>query len=74
MTMKLGLALLAAAATLGSAAIATPAAAQGYYHHDYHHGYHRDWHRDHWHHDRDWRWHHRYAYRHHPYYHHHYYR
>jgi hypothetical protein len=68
MTMKMGLMLIAAAATLGTAAIATPASAQ-YYHHDgYRHGYHHDWHRDHWRHDRGWRWHHRYAYRHHRHY------
>ena len=74
--MKMGLIMLAAAATLGTAAISAPASAQGYYHHDgYHHGYHRDWHRD-WHHDgrRDWHrdhwrhdrdWHHHGDYRHH---------
>jgi len=66
--MKMGLMLLAAAATLGTAAVSTPASAQRYYHHDgYHRGYHHDWHRDHWRHDRSWRWHHRYGYRHHYY-------
>lgn len=49
----------AAAATLGSVVVATPASAQ--YHHD--RGYHRGWHGDrhgHWRHERERHWHHHY--------------
>jgi hypothetical protein len=65
--MRKGLVLLAAAATLGTVAIATPASAQ-YYGGGYHHGDHwdhrdrGDWRRDDWRRQRDWRWHHRNGY------------
>jgi hypothetical protein len=68
--MRKGLVLLATAATLGAAAIASPASAQYYGDGGYHHGWDRGGHWDH--HDRDgrgddwrserareWRWHHR---------------
>lgn len=67
--MRTGLIMLATVATLGAAAVATPASAQ--YHHGgygYYHDRHRggDWRRDHWRHERDhrreWRHHHGYGY------------
>lgn len=72
--MRTGLMIIAAATTLGTAAIATPASAQGYYgggygHHEgwrggdrYDRG--RDWHRARWERERarDWRWRHHHEY------------
>ncbi len=65
--MRKGLILLAAAASLGTAALsAAPASAQYHGGSGYHHGWdrhdrHADWRREHYRHERerDWRWHHR---------------
>lgn len=70
--MRTGLFIVAAAATLGTAAIGVAPASARDYHHGYHHdrGYHHGWHDNNWRHGRDHGWHNRHYrhYGHHGYY------